>query len=161
MRKPTPTHPSLYTPEQQTRANKEVNNNKRSHLIALSSFITWEWKLIERIQCAAMPSHSFITWERRTIEWPQCTVMRSSAQSFFYHMGRENNRMAPMCSHTQQCTVITCRERFGAANKNNRRSGTIVVNLYLVQGDQGYIRTSSLDLFRFSPSSISSVFRYT
>ena len=43
----------------------------------------------------------------------------------------------------------------------NGRSGTIVINLYLVQEDLGYIRTSSLALFCFSPSSISSVFHYT
>ena len=34
--------------------------------------------------------------------------MHSRTQSFFYHMKKENNRMAPMCSHVQHCTAITC-----------------------------------------------------
>ena len=48
-----------------------------------------------------------------------------------------------------------------ATNQINGQSGTIVVNLYLALEEQGYIRTSSLALFCFSPSSISSVLRYT
>ena len=68
-----------------------------------------------------------------TIERPQCTAARSNHMSV----------------------------RIEATNEINRRSGTIVVNLYLAQEDPGYIRMSLLTLFCFSPSSISSVFHYT
>ena len=99
--------------QQQTQPNSEPNNTQQSHLIDLSSY---------------------------------------------YHMTTENHRMAPICSHAQQCTVtclshekgktikrLQCAamhsnhmpQRIGATNKNNRQSGTIVVNLYLVHGEPG------------------------
>ena len=100
-----PNTSSLYTPERQTRVNKETNNSKQSHLTYLASYyhmgtrnnrmapmhsytqqnlvipiITWEQRTIERFQCAAKPSHSFITWKQKTIERFQCAAMRSLAQ---------------------------------------------------------------------------------
>ena len=97
-----------------------------------------------------------------TSEWQTGTNQRTNNNkrdhltdlSSNYHMKAENNRTASMRSNHMS-------RKIEATNEINGRSGTIVVNLYLAQGELEYIRTSSLALFCFSPSSISSVFRYT
>ena len=59
MRERQLTPQTFYTTKLQTQTNKETNNNKQSHLIDRSSFITREGRTIERPQCtAARSNHS-------------------------------------------------------------------------------------------------------
>ena len=153
--KPTPTRPTfiLWSNKHDQTQNQTVLNK-----------VTWSIY------------HLIITWQRRTIERLQYAALRSDAQSLFYHVLRKNNRMVPMHSNAQHCTVtplshakkrtieqsnaqqraalhshsiITWKGRTieqpqcaalrsnhmlresEATNRNNRRSGTIAVNLYL------------------------------